>query len=104
MAAQKSSVIVQADAKNAYLHGLMQPNEVLHMAVPEYYTSLHKLPADLLDIPLDKLVCRIWRPLYGSKQGAHHFYQFLIDIMRLLVFTICVADEAVFYKFNSDGT
>jgi hypothetical protein len=104
IAAHKGSVIVQADAKNAYLHGILAPHEVIHMKLPEYYTLIRKLPAHLLDIPLDQLVCRIWRPLYGSKQGAHHFYQFLIDLMRSLGYTICSADEAVFYKFNPDGT
>ena len=104
IAAHKGSVIIQADVKNAYLHGILAPHEVIHMKLPEYYTLIRKLPTHLLDIPPDQLVCRIWRPLYSSKQGAHHFYQFLIDLMHSYGYTICSADEAIFYKFNSDGT
>jgi len=104
IAAHKGAVIVQADAKNAYLHGILAPHEVIHMKLPEYYTLIRKLPAHLLDIPPDQLICHIWHPLYGSKQGAHHFYQFLTELMCSHGYTICSADEAVFYKFNSDST
>src|SRR5271170_4603748 len=31
VAAQKGSVVVQADAKNAYLHGTLEPNEIIYM-------------------------------------------------------------------------
>jgi len=46
----------------------------------------------------------MWRPLYGSCQGAYHFYQFLLETLTNLGFTVSNADEALFYKFNSDDT
>jgi hypothetical protein len=46
----------------------------------------------------------MWRPLYGSQQGAYRFYRFLLETLTDLGFTVSTADEALFYKFNSDGT
>jgi len=46
----------------------------------------------------------MWRPLYSSRQGAYHFYRFLFETLTALGFTVSNADEALFYRFNSDGT
>ena len=101
IAAQKGSVVVQADAKNAYLHGTLEPNEIIYMDLPPQYSLFHQIPTNLNKKPL---ACRLWRPLYGSKQGANRFRKFLVDVMMKLGFKVCNADEAVFYKFNSDGS
>jgi Reverse transcriptase (RNA-dependent DNA polymerase)/gag-polypeptide of LTR copia-type/GAG-pre-integrase domain len=101
IAAQKGSVIVQADAKNAYLHGTLEPNEIIYMDLPPQYSLFHQIPANLTK---KSPVCRLWRPLYGSKQGANRFRKFLVDVMTILGFTVCNADEAVFYKFSPDGS
>ena len=104
IAAQKGATVVQADAKNAYLHGQNDTNEVFHMTVPTEYLRFHSLPSNLSHLPLDKLACRVWRPLYGSRQGAYRFYKFLLENLTDLGLTVSNADEALFYKFSSDGT
>ena len=101
VAAQKGSIVVQADAKNAYLHGTLEPNEIIYMDLPPKYSLFHDIPPNLKN---KSIVCRLWRPLYGSKQGANRFRKFLVEIMMKLGFTVCNADEAVFYKFNPDGS
>ena len=101
IAAHKGSVVAQADVKNAYLHGTLEPNEIIYMDLPPRYSLFHQIPANLAN---KSLVCRLWRPLYGSKQGANRFRKFLVEVMTTLGFTVCSADEAVFYKFNPDGS
>ena len=68
------------------------------------YIRFYKLPIHLRNEPLENLCCRMWQPLYGSKQGAHHFYRFMAEVMTSLGFTISNADKALYYKFNSDGS
>ena len=104
IAAQKNATIVQADAKNAYLHGQNDTNEVFYMTIPAEYLRFYQLPSNLLHLPPEQLSCRVWRPLYGSRQGAYRFYQFLLETLSKLGFTVSTADEAVFYKFNPDGS
>ena len=101
IAAQKGSVVVQADVKNVYLHGTLEPNEIIYMDLPPKYSLFNQIPANLAN---KSVVCRLWRPLYGSKQGANRFWKFLVKAMTTLGFTFCSADEAVFYKFNPDGS
>jgi hypothetical protein len=74
IAAQKGSVVVQADAKNAYLHGTLEPNKIIYMDLPPKLSLFHEIPTNLKN---KSLVCRLWRPLYGSKQGANQFRKFL---------------------------
>jgi hypothetical protein len=104
IAAQKNATIVQADAKNAYLHGQNDTNEVFYMTIPAEYLRFYQLPPNLLHLPTEQLSCRVWRPLYGSRQGAYRFYQFLLETLSKLGFTVSTADEAVFYNFSSDGS
>jgi len=46
----------------------------------------------------------MWQPLYGSKQGAHHFHRFMVEVMTSLGFTVSNADEALYFKSNADGS
>ena len=92
---------MQADAKNAYLHGTLEPNKIIYMDLPPQYSLFNQVPANLAN---KSLICRLWRPLYGSKQGANRFWKFLVEAMTTLGFTVCSADEAIFYKFNPDGS
>ncbi len=62
--------------KNAYLHGHNNTGEVFYMELAPNYLDVHSLPADVANIPIEDLVCVVWRPLYGSKQGACRFYQY----------------------------
>jgi hypothetical protein len=104
LAASNNSIVVQADAKNAYLHGHNDTNEVFYMTIPEEFLRFHKLPIHLQNKLLETLCCHMWQPLYGSKQGAHHFYRFMVEVMTSLGFTISNADEALYYKTNTDGS
>ena len=102
-AASKKAVIHQADAKNAYLHGHNNTGEVFYMELAPNYLDVHSLPADVANIPIEDLVCVVWRPLYGSKQGACRFYQYLAESLAELGYKYVQVDEAVFYKFSDDG-
>ena len=104
IAAQKGATVVQADAKNAYLHGQNDTNEVFYMTLPSEYQRFHSLPSNLSHLPPENLACRVWRPLYGSRQGAYRFYKFLLENLTDLGLSVSNADEALFYKFNPDDT
>ena len=69
-------VIKQADAKHSFLNSWLHSNEVIYMAIA---------------------LC-LWRPLYGMKQGAYHWYKELKRILLLLGFRVLLADELVFIK------
>jgi len=69
--AQKNTKIVQADAKNAYLHGQNDTNEVFYMTIPAEYLHFYQLPSNLIHLPPEQLFCHVWRPLYGSCQGVY---------------------------------
>ena len=47
------------------------------------------------------IILRLIQPLYGTKQGAHHWYEELRRILLLLGFQVLLADEVVFYKVES---
>jgi hypothetical protein len=86
---------VQANAKNT--------NEVFYMTIPAEYLRFYQLPSNLLHLPPKQISCRVWQPLYGSNQGTYQFYQFLLETLSKLGFTVSTADEAMFYKFDLDG-
>ena len=46
IAAQKGSVVVQANAKNAYLHGTLEPNKIIYMDLPPKYSLFNQIPAN----------------------------------------------------------
>ena len=93
-------IIEQADVKNAYLNAWMHDDEVVLMDLPELYTSLRQLPKPLQRQSHDgrRVVLRLKRPLYGTKQGAHHWYEELKKTLLKLGFVVSCADEATFYK------
>lgn len=74
------------------------------MTIPTEYLRFYNLPSNLSHLAPRKLACRMWRPLYGSRQGAYCFYRFLFETLTALGFTVSNADEALFYKFNPNGT
>ena len=45
---------------------------------------------------------RLKRPLYGTKQGMHHWYEELKKILLSFGFKVSVADEATFYKVDGN--
>jgi hypothetical protein len=45
---------------------------------------------------------KLRKGLYGTKQGAREWYQKLSSVFLSLGYTICSADEAVFYKYSGD--
>ena len=100
LAAQKSSVIEQADVKNAYLNVPLKPDEVIYMRLPPLYGSYQNLPPELEG--KQGVVCKLQKALYGTKQGAHHWYMELKRVFQKHGFMISQADEAVFYEFAGD--
>ena len=48
-----------------------------------------------------RVVCRLLRPLYGTKQGANKWYQELKKFFIEIGFTVSISDEAVFYHITS---
>lgn len=97
VAAQKDAKIHQADIKNAYLQADL--HETLYMELLPMYEDFREVPDRLKG---KKVCCKLHKPLYGSKQGAHEWYQKLKRVFLTLGYTICQADEAVFYKFSKD--
>ena len=93
-------IIEQADVKNAYLNAWMHDDEVVLMDLPELYTSLRQLPKPLQRQSHDgrRVVLRLKRPLYGTKQGAHHWYEELKKTLLKLGFVVSCADEAPFTR------
>jgi hypothetical protein len=93
-------VVEQADAKNAYLNSWLHKDEVIYMSRPQHFDTFRSLPAEFVNKPKKSIVLRLRRPLYGTKQGAHHWYEELKRILLLLRFQVLLADEAVFYKIE----
>jgi hypothetical protein len=88
-AASRGDVIVQADAKNAYLNAWLKDDEVIYMTLPDFYDQFRQLPANLAEKARNrKVVVRLLRPLYGTKQGAHHWYEELRRILESLKFKV----------------
>ena len=54
VAAQKGSVVVQGDAKNTYLHGTLELNEIIYMDLPPQYSLFQQIPTNLAN---KSLVC-----------------------------------------------
>lgn len=74
------------------------------MQLPQHYLRFRDIPPNLAHLDPSQLVCRLWRPLYGSKQGAYRFYQFMSETLNKLGLTVSKSDDALFYRFNEDGT
>jgi len=97
-------IIEQADIKNAYLNSWMHDDEVVLMDIPKFYQLFPQLPEEFKKLLKEgkRVVPRLKRPLYGTKQGAHHWYKELKRILQLLGFKVSIADEATFYKVDGN--
>ena len=105
-AANGSNIIIeQADVKNAYLNAWMHDDEVVLMDISQYYTTLCRLPAKFKKLMKmgKRVALRLKRPLYGTKQGVHHWYEELKKILLSFGFSVSSADEATFYKVNGNN-
>jgi hypothetical protein len=100
LGAQKGSVIVQVDAKNAYLNARLEGDIELYMKLPPLYKSYRQLPPELEKE--HEVVCKLLAPMYGTKQGAHDWYANVKRILLTLGYSVSNADEAVFYIFERD--
>ena len=82
----------------------MHDDEVVLMDIPKFYKVFRQLPGAFKKL-LKKgkqVVLRLKWPLYGTKQGAHHWYEELKRILELLGFKVSIADKATFYKVDSN--
>jgi hypothetical protein len=99
-AAQKDAVVHQCDVKNAYLNCRLQDGITLYLKLPPNYQSFRELPSEFKGNP--NVVSKWLVSVYGSKQGAHDWYAEVKKFFIKLGYTVSIADEAVFYKFDSD--
>jgi len=97
-------IIEQADVKNAYLNAWMHGDEIICMEIPKFYELFRQLPEKFSKLTKSgkRIALRLKRPLYGTKQGAHHWYEELKKILLSFNFRVSVADEATFYKVDGD--
>ena len=100
LGAQRNASIHQIDVKNAYLNSYLGENEELYMELPPTYHQFRELPHDLVNSR--KIVCKLRRPLYGTKQGAHNWYQEVVRVLTELGFTVSSADEGLFFKIQGE--
>ncbi|KAG5716332.1 hypothetical protein E4T56_gene10726 [Termitomyces sp. T112] len=75
-------------------------NEIIFMQFPPHYRQFHDLPPEFAKLPDLKLACQLERPLYGTKQGVHHWYEEVFSTFTNLGYTAYQADVTVFYKVN----
>ena len=87
MAAVNDYEIHQIDIKGAYLNGKLTPDETIFMKQPPEYAAAGS----------GNKVCKLLKTLYGLKQSGRCWYQYLVEIMRVLSFLQCEVDQAVFY-------
>jgi len=99
IAATTGATVAQVDAKNAYLHATLDPNEILYMKLPDHFEEFIPLPSDLAEMKQqgENIVLHLWRPLYGSKQGAHKFYKHLVGIVKSIGYTVSNHDPSVYH-------
>ena len=98
--AQKNASIHQIDIKNAYLNSYLKDDEIIHMQLPPLYHEFRQLPKNLQNAK--NIAARLYRPLYGTKQGARTWYLKVVDTFTSLGYTVSMADEGVFYKIDND--
>ena len=82
----------------------MHDDKVVLMDIPKFYRLFRQLPEKFQKLieAGKRVVLRLKRPLYGTKQGAHHWYEELRRILLLLGFRLSNADEAMFYKVDGN--
>ena len=82
----------------------MHDNEIILMDFPDLYTTLRKLPPPFRDTSRGnkRVILRLKRLLYGTKQGAHHWYEELKKTLTKFDFKVCNANNATFYKVEGE--
>ena len=104
-AAHKGNIIIkQANVKNAYFNTWMKDDKIVFMDLPELYTNLREFPKLFHSASQNskRIVLCLKRPLYGTKQGAHHWYEELKKTLLKLGFTVCCANAATFFKVEGE--
>ena len=89
-------IIEQADAKNTYLNAFLNKDKIIYLALPPYYKLFCTIPTKLANSNKRIVLC-LHCPLYGMKQGTHHWYQKLKQILMSLRFWVLQANKATFY-------
>ncbi|KAJ2924432.1 hypothetical protein H1R20_g12657, partial [Candolleomyces eurysporus] len=98
------SAIEQGNAKNAYLNGILPPNEIIYMQPHLILYKLHPTLVPHREQAKAKgkiLVLRLWCPLYRTKQGGNKWYEELCFVLLKLGLNKSKADHALFYHFKS---
>ena len=100
LGAQKNASIHQIDVKNVYLNSYLDKNKELYMELPPLYHEFRDLPPNLQNSR--KIICKLCRPLYRTKQGAQNWYMEVVQVLTELGFTMSNADEALFFKIQGE--
>ena len=80
-------IIEQADVKDTYLNAFLNKDKIIYLALPPYYKLFCTIPTKLAKSDKHIVLC-LHCPLYGTKQGAHHWYQELKWILMSLRFQV----------------
>ena len=83
----------------------MHEDEVVLMDIPKFYEIFRQLHEKFKRLAKSgkRLALRLKRPLYGTKQGMHHWYEELKKILLSFGFKVSIADEATFFKVDSNN-
>lgn len=101
VAARRNASARQADVKNAYLNADF--HEEAYLRPPPLYEEFR--PGFQRTSPNGRpIVFKLKKCLYGTKQAGRGWYQKLRSTFQSLGYSVCQSDEAVFFKFNEDGT
>ncbi len=82
----------------------MHDNEIVFMELPKFYEIFHHLSKRFKTLAKSgkRVALQLKRPLYGTKQGTHHWYEELKKILLSFDFKVSVADKATFYKVSGN--
>jgi hypothetical protein len=81
------------DVKGAFLHGLFEEGEQIHMGIPEGFEQYHGANYVLL----------LLRTLYGLKQAAFAFWKELLKAFRLMEYKRSKADPCLYFAWTALG-
>ena len=95
-------IIKQANVKNTYLNAFLNNDEIIYLSLSPYYKLFCSIPPELTKNSKKVTLC-LYHPLYGTKQGTHHWYKKLKRILMNLEFKVSQADKALFYHVKGDN-
>jgi hypothetical protein len=87
IAARNDWPIDSFDFHSAYLNGKLGDDEEVYMEQPPDFEFADRR----------RFVLRLWKAIYGLKQGGRKWYEALRRVLEEMGFSRCEADHAIFY-------